>query len=228
MNVADGDTIEVDGCEATGTVRLILVDAPEASFEGECFGEEAKEYVRNALEGNVVRLERDTRDLDDQGRYLRYVWLEGEFFNERLVREGYAVLAVYPPDTRYRDRIEQAEREAREAARGRWQACLPQGQCDHGSARVVALDKRGELVTVEVHGPLGGLQLVSTRGTQEFDFPGGLVGAGPIQIVSGVPQFPDSPRRLWWIADNVWNNSEDDDAVLYCNAREVDRFDDGD
>lgn len=51
---------------------------------------------------------------------------------------------------------------------------------------------------------------------------------GSAQIRSGTPQFANSAGQLWWTFANVWNNSEDDDAVLYnCSVQQVDYFDDG-
>ena len=41
-------------------------------------------------------------------------------FNETLLREGYAQVATFPPSTRYLDRFEEAQDEAREARRGIW------------------------------------------------------------------------------------------------------------
>jgi micrococcal nuclease len=41
-------------------------------------------------------------------------------FNETFLREGYAQVATFPPNTRYVDRFEDAQREAREARHGLW------------------------------------------------------------------------------------------------------------
>jgi len=41
-------------------------------------------------------------------------------FNERLVREGYANAATYPPDVSLADRFREAEREARSEGAGLW------------------------------------------------------------------------------------------------------------
>jgi len=122
-NVVDGDTIDVGGCADAGRVRLILIDAPESSGGARCFSKEATDYVKARLLGRTVELERDVSDRDRFGRYLRYVWVDGELFNERMVRDGYAALAVFPPDVKYRDRIAAAEAEAKAANRGLWGAC---------------------------------------------------------------------------------------------------------
>lgn len=122
-NVVDGDTIDVAGCADEGRVRLILVDTPEVFGGEECGGAEASTYTRQALESRAVLLERDVSQTDAFGRYLRYVWIDGELFNERIVRDGMAQLATYPPDVKYVDRIRGAQQEAREHGRGLWAAC---------------------------------------------------------------------------------------------------------
>jgi len=121
--VTDGDTIKVTGCADAGTVRLILIDTPEVFFGAECYGQEASNYTKSLLTGAVVGLERDVSNTDAYGRYLRYVWHAGQLFNERIVRDGYAALFVYPPDLKHQARIEAAEAEARAANRGLWAAC---------------------------------------------------------------------------------------------------------
>ena len=93
--VIDGDTIRVRHDGATHTVRLIGVDTPETKHPTKTvqqFGAEAGAYTKAALEGRSVELHidriGDTRDR--YGRMLRYVYLDGEDFNARLIREGYA------------------------------------------------------------------------------------------------------------------------------------------
>jgi micrococcal nuclease len=56
-------------------------------------------------------------------RTLAYVWVGGSLFNERLLREGVAVLATFPPNVRYVDRFRAAQQRAREAGVGLWSAC---------------------------------------------------------------------------------------------------------
>ena len=121
-HIVDGDTIDVAGCAEPGRVRLILVNTPEIN-PGECFGKQAAGYTNEALLNHQVALEKDVSNKDSFGRNLRYVWLDGALFNERLVRDGYAELAVYPPDVKYRARIEAAQQEAKAEKRGLWPVC---------------------------------------------------------------------------------------------------------
>lgn len=67
---------------------------------------------------------------DRYGRLLRYVWVptgggdgKGFLLNERLVREGYAVLYTYPPDVGYVERIRAAQQAAQGEQAGLWRGC---------------------------------------------------------------------------------------------------------
>jgi micrococcal nuclease len=115
----DGDTVDVSPeVRGNDTARLIGVDTPE---RGEPLYAEAAEYARESLEGEQVTLELDVEEEDDYGRLLAYVYRsDGSMCNEALVREGYAQVATFPPNTRYLDRFEKAQGEAREAGRSIW------------------------------------------------------------------------------------------------------------
>ena len=93
--VIDGDTIQVLSDGRQYTVRLIGADTPETKHPTEAvqrFGQEASAFTTAALEGRTVQLETDrTGDtVDRYGRLLRYVYLDGQNFNARLISEGYA------------------------------------------------------------------------------------------------------------------------------------------
>ena len=80
--------------EKSYTVRLMGVDTPETKHPTktvEYFGREAA-FTKAPLEGKTVLLAKDrTGDtVDRYGRWLRYVLLDGDNFNARLIREGYA------------------------------------------------------------------------------------------------------------------------------------------
>jgi micrococcal nuclease len=107
-------------------VRYIGVNTPESVAEDrpvECFGKESSEANARLVEGRTVELERDVSDRDRFGRLLRYVYADGVFVNEELVRQGYAVAVTFPPDVRENSRLRVLEREAREAGKGLWGAC---------------------------------------------------------------------------------------------------------
>ncbi|CAN5294688.1 hypothetical protein BH24ACT19_BH24ACT19_19420 [soil metagenome] len=130
VRVTDGDTVRISPeVEGESRVRLISVDTPETSTDRgpEPYGEEAGDFTRRSLECQDVTLEFDVERKDDYGRLLAYAYLtDGTLFNETLLREGYAQVATFPPNTRYLERFEEAQEEAREARRGIWG--LPQGE----------------------------------------------------------------------------------------------------
>ena len=119
--IVDGDTIHVDGGRK---IRYIGMDTPETKHPRkglEPYGKEATEANRKLVEGKRVLLVKDVRDIDGFKRELRYIFLEdGTFVNLKLVEDGFARVATYPPDVKYADIFVEAERNAREENRGLW------------------------------------------------------------------------------------------------------------
>ena len=121
--VIDGDTIKLENGE---TIRYLLIDTPETTEEPvDCYGREATERNRELVEGERVRLERDTTDRDAYGRLLRYVYVDGTMVQGELVREGYGYVYSRQPDVRYLSNMAALEREARQEGAGLWAACTP-------------------------------------------------------------------------------------------------------
>lgn len=114
VRVVDGDTIDIAG---GFRLRYIGMDSPEV---GQPYYAEATEANRKMVQGRTVRLESDVSDKDRYGRLLRYVYVDGDFVNLELVRMGWAVAKSYPPDTKYHQLFEGAERDAKLAHRGQW------------------------------------------------------------------------------------------------------------
>jgi len=95
VRVVDGDTIEVArGGNDTDTVRLLGINTPETHHPTkpvECFGPEAAAFTEERLTGRSVQLEDDIEGRDRYGRRLAYVVVDGERFNDELLRRGYAL-----------------------------------------------------------------------------------------------------------------------------------------
>jgi len=120
VRVIDGDTILLSNGEK---VRYIGINTPEIHHPTrgkEPYGQEAKEANRRLVEGKTVRLEFDVQQRDKYGRLLAYVHLDGQMVNRRLVRDGYAEVATYPPNVRHQDEFLKLQGEAREQQRGLW------------------------------------------------------------------------------------------------------------
>lgn len=131
--IVDGDTIE---CAESGSVRLLLVDAPE--MDQGPFGAVAKTALESLLPlGATTQLEIDVDPNDQYDRILAYVHLaDGRIVNEELLRMGVAVVSVYPPNVKYVERFRAVSAEAIAAKRGLWALngfeCLP---ADHRAGR---------------------------------------------------------------------------------------------
>jgi micrococcal nuclease len=124
--VVDGDTAHVRYRGADVTIRFIGVDTPETVAPGqpvECYGPEASAFTTKELTAKPVHLEFDVDRIDPYGRTLAYIWVHNRLFNETLVRDGYATVATYPPDTKYVQRFAAAQHDARDGNRGLWAAC---------------------------------------------------------------------------------------------------------
>lgn len=119
--VIDGDTIVLENGE---TVRYIGIDAPETSRGRECFADESTNYNKLLVEGKVVRLEKDVSERDRYGRLLRYVYVNDEMVNRKLVLDGYAFAASYPPDIKNQEIFKLSETEARKNIKGLWATCV--------------------------------------------------------------------------------------------------------
>jgi len=103
--VIDGDTVVVNG----ESVRLLGIDADERGYD--CY-KGAKKRLEELILNKEVRLEKDKRDKDRYDRYLRYIFIEEENINLKLVEEGLAIARFYE-DKKYKNEILAAEKKAR-------------------------------------------------------------------------------------------------------------------
>ncbi|WP_037500412.1 thermonuclease family protein [Sphingobacterium deserti] len=126
VKVSDGDTF---WCEDTAgeriKVRLIGIDAPEPrnyfKKKKQPFGKEASAYATKLLLNKSVKLEMDLNPLDQYGRTLAYAYLsDGTFINEKIVKDGYAVLMTIQPNVKHVERLVAAQRYAKERQLGLW------------------------------------------------------------------------------------------------------------
>ena len=117
VSVVDGDTFDISpAVRGMDRVRMIGVDTPEVYGGTEPCGPEASEYTTRHLEGRRVTLGVGEDPKDPYGRLLAWVWLDGQMFNKMLVSAGLAEAVSYPPNTRYDQKLAQAEASARTPA----------------------------------------------------------------------------------------------------------------
>ncbi len=122
--VIDGDTIVLTTGEH---VRMILVDTTEITQgKNECWGENARQFTADRVEGREVTLEYSVECRDQYSRLLAFVSVDGVEVNRALLEQGQACLAYFPPDGQ--DRVveyQQLETEAKQAGLAMWGACDP-------------------------------------------------------------------------------------------------------
>jgi len=106
--VIDGDTFLIEGGYS---VRILGIDADERGYP--CY-EAAKKRLEELVLSKEVKLEKGKEDLDQYCRYLRYVFLDDKNISLELVKEGLVVARFSSEDTKYREEITEAEKEARE------------------------------------------------------------------------------------------------------------------
>lgn len=128
--VHDGDTLylQPDGTTSRDDqikVRLIGLDTPEVGEFGECFGTEARDYLRTMLPaGSAVWIIADAEPFDEYGRALLYLWTtDDRSVNLDLVERGYATALSIAPSNKYWKQFAAAESAAYTANAGLWGSC---------------------------------------------------------------------------------------------------------
>lgn len=120
-HVLDGDTVIL---EDRRHVRLLAINTPEVAGKtraAEPGGEAAKRWLKQRVEGQRVRLEKDRDKRDKYGRWLYYLFdRDGDLLNERLLANGLAVLSIHPPNLKYQARLQLAEGQAEAKELGIW------------------------------------------------------------------------------------------------------------
>ena len=106
-------------------VRLIGIDTPEVGENAECYGEEARELLRDFLpEGTHVWAIEDEDAFDPYGRSLLYVFTDdGYFVNFDMISLGAAEAVLFQPNDEYYGELREVEEEAQDAGLGMWGAC---------------------------------------------------------------------------------------------------------
>lgn len=120
--IIDGDTLDASIKRETVRIRLLNIDTPEIGRAGnpsECFAEEAKQRLEELVPpGTKIHLEYDQERLDKYGRTLAGVFRDDQFVNEQLAREGLGRAMLVEPNSRFYQRILDAESEPRDAGHG--------------------------------------------------------------------------------------------------------------
>lgn len=114
----DGDTLLVKIGNKKEKVRLLGVDTAEIA-QG-YWGAEAQKFTQKLTKGKEIKLETDVQERDKYNRLLAYVYVDGVFLNELLVKEGYAQLLTYAPNVKYVEILKKSQVEAKSSSKGIW------------------------------------------------------------------------------------------------------------
>jgi micrococcal nuclease len=214
----DGDSLEVDIGGQKEEVRLLGINAPEGD---ECFGDEARDALIGLLADRDLVLAEDPGDDTDQyGRLLRYVYVDGENVNGRMLADGYAV--TLQGDHPYNSEFVEFGNLAAEAALGMWasDACGP-APPSGATIIVVEHDPLGpdderlndEYVTIsnEAAKPLNlaGWTLRDESSQNRYAFSGlNLKPGTSVTVRTGCGN--DRPDTVYWCSEqSIWSNGGD-------------------
>jgi len=126
--VVDGDTIDVRVAEGMERVRIIGLDTPELGRDGaadECYAQEARAYVDDALAGRTVTLFPDPTqdDVDQYGRLLRHVYVDERSIALGVIEDGAGREFTFDEPYGGQEAHLAAQDAARDDSRGLWGAC---------------------------------------------------------------------------------------------------------
>lgn len=115
VRVIDGVTIEVENDGTRYLVRYLGVSIP---VDADVIG--ALEFNRFKVEGRSVVLSSDDAEVDSDGAHLRYVYIDGEMVNLKLLNGGWGVVAQFPASFEKFEEFYKVESLARTDGRGIW------------------------------------------------------------------------------------------------------------
>jgi endonuclease YncB( thermonuclease family) len=224
VDVIDGDTFILEGDR---TVRLIGINAPEREQH---LYQEASNYLRDLVEGQIVGLEQDEEAVDRFDRELFYVWNGDQLVNWQMVRAGLANRLAIEPNIQYDEYLLQAEEFAQADGAGLWESAGVSLEI-----MMVMADPRGP----DDENINGEYVQIANRGTDEVDLSGFMlyddhrttytfedVVLQPNQrvtIYSGCGR--DTANEFYWCQDTpVWSNSGDTAVLTDPEGRFVDNY----
>lgn len=136
IRVVDGDTyvLNINGVERK--VRLIGVDTPESvapdtyrkenSEQGKTVSQIVKDKVQK---GDVFTIEYDQQQTDRYGRTLAYLYFnDGTMLQDWLLKNGYANVATYKPNVKYKEHFESIAYQAYQNQTGLWNGYFKWGE----------------------------------------------------------------------------------------------------
>jgi micrococcal nuclease len=112
--VLSGSAIELTNKEQVAYIGIYIPDI-------ENIPEHSRLLNNSLVTDDDIRLEFDSQQRDTQGRLLAYVFTsDAKLVNAELVKAGFARALIRPPNDKYKQRILEAEQDARDNKRGLW------------------------------------------------------------------------------------------------------------
>jgi len=124
--VYDGGILKVNTGAREDTIRLNYLSVPKQGTNpqrGGFYFKEALEYIRTNLLNKMVELELDGIVRDEQKHLYAYVWVDGNLFNQKLLKEGFAELSSNDhrgDEIKYTSDLSKAQTEAKDLKKGIW------------------------------------------------------------------------------------------------------------
>jgi micrococcal nuclease len=116
--VYSGNTIKVHDAQARQQrIRYTGTDAPN---KGKPFYELCRDANAALVNNREVTLRTDVVEFSPDDKKLCYVYTGELFVNAEIIRRGYALAHILPPNDRYKDLLCSMEKEARDNKRGLW------------------------------------------------------------------------------------------------------------
>ena len=115
VRVIDGVTIEVEHEGERFLVRYLGVSIPASADLAE-----ASEFNQFIAQGKTVVLSSEDAGVDFDGAHLRYVFIDGEMVNLKLLNGGWVEVAQFPASFEKFEEFFKAESLARTEGRGIW------------------------------------------------------------------------------------------------------------
>ena len=112
--IYNGERIKLSSGEK---VRYIGIDAPG---EGDFFFEECRQANKKLVGQQKITIEYDVRRKDGNGDLLGYVYAGDVFVNVQLLKNGFVIAYIVPPNQKYADLFISLQKEARKKRRGIW------------------------------------------------------------------------------------------------------------
>ena len=210
LQVIDGDTCLL---EDERRVRYLGINAPE---NGAPHAWEATLANNILIGGREIRMEFLRAREDSYGRILAYVFVDGTFVNEALVRQGHAHI-IFRVGAKYGERLRQAQQKARAEGLGIWEKSVDRFiEIVNVHADAEGDDRQnlnGEFIVIENQSKnpidMTGWTISDAYSGNPYLFPNfTLPGETQLTIRTGFGK--NSERELFWGSRRpIWNNKGD-------------------